>query len=287
MFLGVHVAKESHVLDVKKSIPLDEAIKRDIDALKLNALQIFVYGPQSLIPNKINIEKISQLTEKLSLSVHSAYPTTGIWKINKNNIDSKESKNKILSLSGQLKLCKEIGAWGLVVHISRVEPESVAETMELLKYSIKKEKVTLVLEMIATKSHTSLSYETPEKINYLTSLIKGKYWVWCVDTAHIWGCGVDITSYDNMKKWLDAIDKKDKIKMFHLNGSSSNLGDGKDKHEIIFSKNDNIWYGIEPKKSGVRAIIEFAKKYNVDVIMEINRGAEKDTRNAIDIINDF
>lgn len=72
--------------------------------------------------------------------------------------------------------------------------------------------------------------------------------------------------------------------MFHLNGSSAELGSGKDKHEAAFSSDDNIWCDIEPEKSGVRAIVEFAKKHNIPIICEINRGTESSIKTSIKLI---
>jgi hypothetical protein len=87
-----------------------------------------------------------------------------------------------------------------------------------------------------------------------------------------------------MKSWLDEITYKQKIKMFHLNGSSALKGSGADKREPAFTSTDKIWYGIHPKKSGVRAVMEFASKYKIPVICEINRGEEADIRESMKLI---
>jgi deoxyribonuclease-4 len=280
--LGVHVTKDSHVLDDKTpASDLSEAIMRDIDALKLNCAQIFTYGPRFLVKNNINYEAVKKVTKEIDVSVHSAYPTTTIWKI-QDNISDCDIK-KIDAIKLQLMSCRNIGAWGLVLHINKVYSDDAAAVMHILKPVVKKSKVKLILEMVSSKADGDKTYETPEKIDNLTTLIgpKDNWWGWCVDTAHLWGAGVDIQQYEDMKDWLDRLTYKNKILMFHLNGSSATRGSGKDKHEAAFGPDDLIWNGIKPSASGVRAIIEFAEKRNITVICEINRGTEANIRKSI------
>lgn len=285
--LGVHVSKESQVLDNKK--PADDlsiAIDRDVTALKLNCAQIFTYGPRFIVANKINFDAVCNVTKDIELSVHSAYPTTAIWRVNNKNKTTDESKKYLNNVKVQLLSCIKANANGLVLHINRIEPSDAVETMKILKPIVKKTNVTLLLEMVSSKAHPSKTYETPEKIDNLTKLIgaSDNWWGWCVDTAHLWGAGVDIKSYASMKQWLDSLKNKNKILMFHLNGSSAAMGSGADKHEAAFGPTDNIWQNIEPSQSGVRAIMEFAADHGLPVICEINRGKEKDIRKSITLI---
>ena len=80
LILGVHVSQKSHVLDDKTPKELSLAIQRDVGELGLNACQIFTYGPRILVPNKLDVSKIKKVTHDINLSVHSAYPTTSVWK---------------------------------------------------------------------------------------------------------------------------------------------------------------------------------------------------------------
>ena len=286
--LGVHVTKESHVLDDKTTATdLSDAIARDLGVLELNCAQVFTHGPRFIVPNKINHAAVKNATADIDLSVHSAYPTTGIWKLTDGT--SAKDKGRLDTIKLQLAACVKIGAWALVLHINKMYQDVAAEVMQKLKPIVKKSKVKLVLEMVSSKAHPDMTYETPEKIDNLTTLIgpKENWWGWCVDTAHLWGAGVDIRTYSQMKAWLDALVYKNKIVMFHLNGSSAVLGSGKDKHEIAFGPDDVIWNGVKPKDSGVRAIIEFAQERAIPVICEINRGAESDVKKSLEIIKNM
>ncbi len=279
--LGVHVTKESHVLDNKTpSRDLAEAIARDVNALGLNCAQIFTHGPRFIVANKIDHDAILNTTSDIDLSVHSAYPTTKIWKL------TSATDKKLDALKVQLAAASLIGASCLVLHINKIYPDEAAKVMKLIKPTVKKTKIKLLLEMVASKADANKTYETPEKIDNLTTLIGAEedWWGWCVDTAHLWGAGVDVRKYTKMKDWLSRLTYKKRILMFHLNGSSAGLGSGKDKHEVAFSPDDLIWHGIKPEKSGVRAIVEFAVSRSIPIICEINRGSEENVRKSIAVI---
>lgn len=286
--LGIHVSKESSVSSGPIASDISEAITRDVTKFSLNAAQIFTHGPRFFVPNKIDFAEVKSVTADINLSVHSAYATTKIWSII-GDFTSASSKKAIDQVVLQLLACKKIGAWGLVIHINKIYPDDAADVMHHLKKYAKKSGVKIVLEMPAVKADPDKTYETPEKIDNLTTLIGAKetYFGWCIDTSHIWAAGIDVRSYDSMKKWLDSLVHKHKILMFHLNGSSADFKSGKDKHEIVFGPHDKIWKGVKPEESGARAVCEFAAQHNIPVICEINRGAESDMTSSLETLKTF
>ena len=138
--LGVHVAKESLVLDNKKiTKDISDAITRDVDALGINAVQIFTYGPKWIVQNKVNYAAVKKVCSDINLSVHSAYPTTNIWKI------TSKSDAMVKKLMDQIISCKEIGAWGLVVHITKIHYKTAASVMKILAPIIKPTGVKFII----------------------------------------------------------------------------------------------------------------------------------------------
>jgi len=289
MHLGVHVSKVSKVIKSKKSLELHDAITRDLGEYCLNCAQIFTHGPRRMVPNKLNYKAIKKACREIDLSVHSSYGSVGIWNVTEDNKSTSKSKAIIAHIADQLKSCKAVGAWGLVLHISKHHADEVAYGMSLLKQYAVSTGVTILLEMVASKADDMLTYETPEKIDNLTTLIgpNEKWWGWCVDTAHLWGAGVDIRSYESMKDWLDRLTYKKKILMFHLNGSSSVLGSGTDKHEVVFGPDDVMWNSVEPEDSGLKAVIEFANEKLCTIICEINRGDPEDITAGFNTVLDI
>ena len=288
MLLGVHVSKDSTVVE-GKSKSIEQAISRDLDKLGLNAAQVFVSNPRNGIVSKLNYDEIISTTKDIDLTVHGSYNTVSVWKVTRANKNSPISQRIITNFTKQLIATKAMTGRCLVIHISKVTIATIVETMYVLLPIAAKYKVTIGLEMISSKATANTTYETPEKINSLISAVnsigpESKWYGIVVDTSHIHGAGVNIQSYHMMSHWLDLIKEKKKIVMFHLNGSYAECGSGKDKHAIIFSHEDLIWNKTKPSASGVRAVVEYAIKHNIVMIMEINRGSHESVIKAIDLI---
>lgn len=309
MPLGIHVAKVSHVLIGKKKTrkTMIDAINTDCTELNLNACQIFVQGPRNSHMSNMDYEKIRKYCDdqKINLYVHSSYITVGIFSVTKNNVDTTKSQNAIKAVVDQLKACDELGSLGLIIHISKKTPEEIVETFKILEKYIEDFNTPILLEMPAKKADSNFTYETPEKINNLTKLIMKNIpmfkFGWCIDTAHIFAAGIEIDIYKILKKWLNDLQFPKKIKLFHINGLSLKLfGTGKDTHEIPFSANDGIFgddvisddgYVVfdakKIKKTSMGLLSKFAKKYNVDAILEINKGSFTDAKFAIDNLREM
>ena len=238
--------------------------------------------------NKINYKKVMETLarERISVSVHSTYISVGIWKLTPENITVGKTQKTYEHICDQMRSCAAIGAWGLVIHVSKQPAERVAAAVKIFGPLARELKVKIILEMVASKADPKLTYETPEKINKVTALLgpKKKWWGWCVDTAHLWGAGVSVRDFQEMQDWLKGLKHPKKVLMFHLNGSSAARGSGKDVHEIAFGPDDIIWNGVKPRDSGVRAVVEFAKRSSISIICEINRGHQSDVEESLEKI---
>lgn len=280
LLVGVHVSRKSKVLDDKKEQELHDAITTHIHALKCTAIQIFTHGPPSFRPNQIDIAEVKDAAAKINLTVHSPYPTVSLWNLDPDDLKSAKSMRVINAIMHQFEVAHAIGAWGVVVHITLHPPEVIAKlTRRVLHPIARKYGVTPLLEMVANRAHVTDTYETPEKLNRLSKLIGGNYYGWTIDTAHLWGAGVDCSEYEVMRMWLQGV-THGMIKQFHLNGSSARLGSGADKHEIPFCEDDLVYHKFRsaPKKSGAYAIVEYAITHDIPIICEINRGSESDSK---------
>ena len=293
--LGIHVKKVSSVLNPPNQSrkTLAEAIRVDCSMLGLNAAQIFSHGPRNHARNLSaqDIKEIKDLSKDFHVSVHSSYPSVAMWKLTHANANSPASRRILSHIRDQLECCAQMDATGLVIHISRVDVDVIREAMEVVA-PLTKRTVPIWLEMISSRAHDTLTYETPKKLNALTKALghlEPGSWGICVDTAHVWGSGTDISEYAQMNAWFreltDATRKK--ISMFHLNGSSSEMGSGKDKHEIAFCPADVIYHAHDqsPDDAGVKSIIDFCGSHSIPVILEINRGSEADAISCINKIS--
>jgi endonuclease IV len=122
-------------------------------------------------------------------------------------------------------------------------------------------------------------YETPEKLCHLFRTIRAKvdpgliYYGLCIDTAHIWASGADISSFAKAADWLERLEHcHDVIPphaiMFHLNDNRNPLGSGADEHDCLLQ--GAIWgdYAQCPEKSGLAAFLDYARRFNIPTILE-------------------
>lgn len=125
------------------------------------------------------------------------------------------------------------------------------------------------------KSH----YDTPEKLAALFRLIRERVDPHlrvvglCIDTAHIWSCGVDIQSYESADGWLKRLRAVHDVIppeaiFFHLNDELHGPGSGRDEHEPLM--HGTIWrdYRQVPARSGLAAFLEYASEFNIPTILE-------------------
>lgn len=85
----------------------------------------------------------------------------------------------------------------------------------------------------------------------------------CLDAAHLWGAGYDISSAEKVDRMLSRFDKMiglDRLLLFHLNDTQVDLGSHRDRHWHIGQGN----IGIE----GFRAIVNHPALKNISGIIE-------------------
>jgi deoxyribonuclease IV len=85
----------------------------------------------------------------------------------------------------------------------------------------------------------------------------------CIDTAHLWGAGHDISSAASARRVLDHIDATiglDRLKVIHLNDTEMALGSHRDVHA-------RLGEGIIGEE-GLRALLQDARLAHAAVILE-------------------
>ncbi len=279
MLLGFHVSKTvSAVSGRKKNRRMAQALSEDMQVLsdygfKTPCAQIFVSGPQSFDPTLDDADKIEvrRLVDEtgLVLVIHGAY------------IDHPwgRSAGSIENIRRELKVASEIGATGVIVHLSAgtFVDEALAFVLDKLGADCPPN-TTLWLE-INTAKPSKYTYETPEKLRVLfervmRANVHAMSIGLCIDTAHLFSCGVALLAREDAVSWLGAIDElaKQVPVMIHLNDSMSTLASGKDKHAPLTQ--GNLWGvyradgGLPIEDSGLASILTWADKRGIVVILE-------------------
>ena len=254
---GVHIRKTG-VFDDDANIGIVESAKNASDEWKI--IQIMTHGPRTFSRNKFSYRDLRDVN--IRVVVHSTY----LSQIRDDNFGH---------LFDQLDVCRKIKSYGLVIHMQKGY-DWVVFMHDLINKAVAS-KTKIILEMASMKPAIN-THENTLSLNRIIDMIgREKYtsqeWGFCIDTAHLWAGGLDISKYADMRNYLREIDHKF-ILLFHLNGSSDDKGSGRDTHQIPFSAEDKIFK--EPyKQSGVYAVVKYAKKYNIPVIFEINRGTRE------------
>ncbi len=258
--LGIHVNRDyintsprPHILSHIKQAIL-EAKNYNIT---LKSVAIFVGGPKNKVIN-LHEDERKELRDYINESelvviAHSSYAS---YPFNNNP----ESVEYILKES---KVCKESGIKGLVIHL----PKSHADTAIPILEKLIDSDVTIYLENPAHVQPDSY-YETPEKLNYLFSKINKKFGL-CIDTAHLWVSGTDISSYDKATQWLNKLTIHPSRVMFHLNDATHELGKGPDTHAPLMK--GKIWKNYNEltiKDSGLVAFMDYINRNNSVFILE-------------------
>ncbi|MCK4968206.1 MAG: TIM barrel protein [Candidatus Aenigmarchaeota archaeon] len=256
--LGKFVSKNTNII---KSFNAEIALAEKY-GVKMKSAQIFLVGPrdshQIYTANEL-INLGEYLREKnIYTIVHGAY------------IDHLFSEKPLASAKAkinieiELEMSSQLGAHGLNIHLACVNPDFIIEKLDAIGDKIIQCGVKVYLEINSCKQN-AWSFEKTANINELFRKIKGKKYEkfigLCIDTAHLWSCGLDISSAKYVDEWLDSLRVKDII--FHLNDNVNPRGTGRDIHEVLGQ--GMIW---KHDKSGLISFMDYANARKLIVILE-------------------
>lgn len=263
-------AKTCIGLHVLKKTCMAKSISNTRKKHPINSVQIFTHGPRNSKEVSIDHKKLIDAVDGINLYIHSSYPTNP-WNdklcVMEHTID-------------QFRVSSVLGAVGVVLHIPKLGPDEVAETVKKINDILCDEGINnqkIILEMKAVSQHDTMSYESPEKINRLIDRLVSLDIDYtsvgiCIDTAHIYAGKANIRSYDDAVSYLEKIVDSRWICLFHINGnvydSTKRAGD---KHAVPFYEDDKIWYNVPYDISGCRAFIEYSKQNSIDFILEVKQ----------------
>ncbi len=294
---GPHVSRYHAKGGVRPSITrhIQAALSEGEDVgIKIKIVQIFIAGPRqrkiTLTPAEAKeLHKYILGTRgTLQVVAHGAY-TDVPW--------SEKAKHAAKFIKKERELCAKAGITGLVIHLP-VQPHHIVIKYLPRLLADSKNQIKglplIYLEVPASKPE-KCHYEQPEKLSELFLSIKKKVdpnletFGLCIDTAHLWTCGVNLSTKKKAENWLQRLERvfnvipPSKI-MFHLNDSYSEKGDGIDKHAPLSKGNiwgggtdrcapllkGNIWGGYQesPRISGLAVFVAFAVKFNIPTILE-------------------
>ena len=173
-----------------------------------------------------------------------------------------------------LKRAEQLGAQYLIIHIGHRLESSEDEATEAVCRGINqafekvKNSVILLMENTAGQG-TEIGYNFEQINRIVEGVQENKRIGICLDTAHSFEAGYDLSKADGIEKTMESFDKiigLKRLHVFHLNDSKTPLGSRKDRHWHI----GEGFIGLE----GFRYLINHPRLKHLPGIMETPR---KDT----------
>jgi deoxyribonuclease IV len=204
-----------------------------------NCFQIFVSSPRMWAVPKVDGATAKAFKEQLRVRDMNPSFVHIKYLVNIASPDNEVVKKSLDAVKQEMRLCSLLGLYGGMFHIGATKGgsnkdgilkvvEAVTEVMAeipdniflLLENSASSKKIGSQLEEIA---------ELLEKINHKRVAV-------CLDTAHAFAAGYDLRTEAGVDTFIDKVESCfgiEKVKLFHLNDSKSELGSGRDLHENI------------------------------------------------------
>ncbi len=203
---------------------------------------------------------------------------------------SKFYKRSIQSIAIDLQRAEQLGAQYLIIHIGHRMESSEDEAIEAVSQGINqafekvKNSVTLLMENTAGQgSEIGSNFDQIRKI--IDGVEENARLGVCLDTAHTFEAGYDLSTSDGLDKTLETFDRTVRLKrlhLLHLNDSKTPLGSRKDRHWHI----GEGYIGLEgfrnlinhPPLKDLPGIMETPRKDTVEDLknMEVIRGLVED-----------
>ena len=258
------------------------------NSINANAVQIFLGSNQSsslksktkLTPDEITTIKQHIHHTKTTLIIHSIYllnfckapPTSGRVKYMHENIQY------------DLHLGQQIGAKCVVLHLGfklDIDPttamHNLTKNINHIINHMPSGRIQLALETSAGKG-SEMGY-TLDELATIWNGVKHhghqKIGI-CIDTAHIFVSGYDISTPTGIKKYLAEFNQKIGIKnitLIHLNDSRYPTASRKDEHRGI---GHGLIFNTPTGKQALKYLLKTAKQHHIPIILETHSAGSPD-----------
>lgn len=278
MLVGNHINRDTRHLSITSYIK-ETISDYHAHSLNMTTAAIFVSNPRGLqiILKEEEGEELKHFINKTKISIiaHSSY-VAFLWTKEKAKEDT-----YLKFVLKELAVCKEYHISGLVIHLPKegiLKQKYIQKIMHKLINGANKAGGPIIYLETPAIIPMYANYNTADKLSKLFHIIHklggSHLFGLCIDTAHIWTSGNDISTYDGAKRWFTELMDAPYIPhnkiIIHLNDSERELGHGPDKHASLTK--GKIWEKYQTrgqlKTSGLFFIMEFAKKYNIPIILE-------------------
>jgi deoxyribonuclease-4 len=230
MLIGAHVSPAGG---------LPNAIARGLER-DCHAIQIFNQSPRMWRPSVYPPEDVEAFRKAMADSQIDAVLIHAVYLLNCASDDPDIREKSLLSLTHSLRVGKDIGASGVVLHPGSAKTGdpavAVARAGETIAEALaESEGCPLHLENTAGTGGT-LGRSIDELASLLHAAGGNERLGLCLDSCHLFASGYDIRSHAGMDALLQEISEKiglERLGSLHLNDSQTPLGANRDRHANI------------------------------------------------------
>jgi len=278
MQLGCHVSISG---SIDKAI--DNAVER-----KCSAFQIFTRNPRGWNAKELTENDISNFKTKLESSGIDRFATCAHMPYLPNLASPKEEgfEKSLKTLINETERCAKLGIPYLVTHLGSHlgtgEEGGMKRLVDGLNKAGKiKNDVMILLENTAGQKN-SVGYGFEQLGEIFNQLKPSKKFGVCFDTCHAFVSGYDLRTKEKVKKVFEEFDKFvgiENLKILHLNDAKGEIGCNLDRHYHLGLG------GIGAE--GIGAVVKFANKKKIPVILETPIDDDRDDFENIKIAKEF
>jgi deoxyribonuclease-4 len=230
MLIGAHVSPAGG---------LAKAIERGVER-DCRAIQIFNQSPRVWKPTVYRDEDVAAFRAAMAASPVEVALIHAVYLLNCASDEPDVRAKSLISLTHSLRVGREIGACGVVLHPGSAKggdvKTAIARAGETIREALtESEECALHLEDTAGAGGT-LGRSIDELAALLEASGGGERLGLCLDSCHLFASGYDIRTPAGMDELLGEISTKvglGRVGSLHLNDSQAPLGSNRDRHANI------------------------------------------------------
>ena len=230
MLIGAHVSPAGGLANA-----IERGVERDC-----RAIQIFNQSPRVWKPTVYRDEDVAEFRAALAASPIEVALIHAVYLLNCASDEPDVRAKSLISLTHSLRVGREIGARGVVLHPGSAKggdvKTAIARAGETICEALtESEECPLHLENTAGAGGT-LGRSIDELAALLEASGGGERLGLCLDSCHLFASGYDIRTPAGMDELLGEISTKvglGRVSSLHLNDSQTPLGSNRDRHANI------------------------------------------------------
>lgn len=241
-------------------------------ALGCEAVQMFSGNPNAWTMRPVDPQAAAEFAGKVrDLDIHPVILHTP-YLLNLASPDDAIWSKSIKALTYAVAKAPKLGASIIVTHIGSHRGSGyeagVSRIASAVEFALQADSRPLIALEMGSGSGLTIGGEFEHIADILEAMGDSHSRVGlCIDTAHLWGSGYDISTADGVNEMFGLINKRigfDKLKLIHLNDTEVELGSKRDRHYHIGKGQVTL--------DGFRAIINYPGASDLPGIIETPAG---------------